>query len=429
VKLEICNLQAEENLLSTLIQTDSFDNLIEPLEKEHFYLHDHNRIFEAIQLLALKNKKYDLVALQDVFKNSVSAAFFMNLIDGIPSRTKLNHFASIIISKARVRKVASVCVDVLDKCHNSDFTDDIILADVEDALFCHEKHNVGFVKASDVAPLVIDEIIAKSETTDGIAGIRTGFDRYDMNIGGLCPSDLVIIAGRPSHGKTAIAVNIATYQASKGHHVGIISLEMSKEQLVMRMLSSLTRIPVTSMRTGRVTEDEIDRMKEAYSSLACVHVDDRPAQHINQIKSSARRLYRKHNISCLYVDYMQLARGNSKSNREREISEISAGMKAIAKELNIPVVCLSQLSRKCEAREDKRPMMSDLRDSGSIEQDADVIAFVYRHEQYSDKDEHRGKAELLVEKNRQGATGVIHLDFHGETTTFKNQITMHEVVR
>ena len=287
------------------------------------------------------------------------------------------------------------------------------------------KRSGGFIQVKQVLSKVVDRIDTLFEQDSPITGLATGFTDFDMQTAGLQPADLVIVAGRPSMGKTSFAKNLAENTAIKSKQpVAVFSMEMPAESLAMRMLSSLGQIDQTRLRTGKLNDDDWPRLTSAIALLneAPLFIDDTPALTVTELRARARRLQREHGLSLIVIDYIQLMQGsgNSNENRATEISEISRSLKALAKELSVPVVALSQLNRSLEQRPNKRPVMSDLRESGAIEQDADVIVFIYRDEVYNEDSPEKGKAEIIISKQRNGPIGTVALTFQGKYTRFEN---------
>jgi replicative DNA helicase len=429
------NLEAEQSVLGTILLKDqSLGTVLEILIPANFYRPAHKQIFEAMIQLFEKNEPQDLITVTNQLKNSNKldevggAAYLAMLTSMVPVTSNLTHYARIIRQKAILRNLIQVNTEIASRCYDEQGDIDTLVDEAEQAIFeiASSKSSQGFTSMGQAIPAAFKTIEKLYERKELITGAATGYVEMDKMTAGLQPSDLIILAGRPSMGKTAFAMNIAQHVALVDNvGVGIFSLEMSHEQLVMRLLCSVGRIDSQRVRTGKLLPEDWPKLTRAVGMLenAPIYIDDTPAISVLEMRAKVRRLAAQHNIGMVLVDYLQLMRGrNSIENRTQEISEISRSLKAMAKELKIPVLALSQLNRGLESRTDKRPMMSDLRESGAIEQDADVICFIYRDEVYNKGEDNpdKGSAEIIIGKQRNGPTGTFKLTFLKEFTLFEN---------
>jgi len=428
--------EAERSVLAAvLLDNEQFHRAQEVLTHEAFYSSRHQRIFQALERLAEKQRAFDLVTLKDELavagdlEKCGGASYLAALLDGVPRSGNVEHYAKIVREKAILRALLQAATEIQAAALSGERGVEQILDDAEKAVFrvAEDRLRAGFQPIRVVAERglrAIEELTKKSELVTGVA---TGFLELDGMTAGLQPSDLIILAARPSMGKTTLALNFAAHAALRtARTVGIFSLEMSSEQLFQRLLCAEARVDSHRVRTGRVGREEWNRIGQVYSHLVESHVfvDDSPGIGILEMRAKARRLQAEAGLDLLLIDYLQLMRGRERrDSRQQEISDISRSLKELAKELKIPVVALSQLSRAPEQRGDsgRRPQLSDLRESGAIEQDADVVLFLYREEVYKkdDPDLH-GKAELIVGKQRNGPTGTVPLVFLKEFTRFEN---------
>jgi replicative DNA helicase len=351
----------------------------------------------------------------------------------MPTSANITQYAKMVKEKALLRNLMHVATEIVEKGYEVDTNVDTFIDDAEKMIFqiAEKKYRPAFFSIKDLVWESMKTIESLRERADGITGVPTGFTDLDRMTGGLQSSDLIVVAGRPSMGKTSLALNMARFAALFGNGkdgglpVGVFSLEMSKEQLVMRLLSSEAEVEFFKIRSGGLREEERTGLGRAAGKLysAPLYIDDTPALSVLELRARARRLKKEHGLALLVVDYLQLMRGKTSSpdRREQEISEISRSLKALAKELNVPVIAISQLNRMVEQREDKRPRLSDLRESGAIEQDADVIIFIYRDIVYNKDSKEPDTAEIIVGKQRNGPIGDVRLTFFDKFTTFKNQ--------
>ncbi len=429
------NIEAEQCVLGgILIEAGALLKVIEIIEPDDFYKESHAIIYSAIIDLFDRNEPQDLVTVHNELKRrgqleAVGGAIYLaELTETVPVASNIDYYARIVRDKAILRRLINKSSDIVSMCYEEAEDVDDILEYAESAVFelSQAKIKQSFHRLKDVLKdsiKKVEDLYAKREL---VTGVPSGFAELDKLTAGFQPSDLIIVAGRPSMGKTAFALNIAQHAAVANNiPTAIFSLEMSKEQLALRMLCSEAMVDAHKVRTGFLGREDWTRLINAAGDLsrAPLFIDDTPALSVLEMRAKARRLKSDQGIGLVIVDYLQLMQGRSGSERrEQEISEISRSLKAMAKELNVPVIALSQLNRKVEDRPNKRPQMSDLRESGAIEQDADIIAFIYRDEVYN-RDENnprRGKAEIIVAKQRNGPTGTVVLAFVGKYSTFGN---------
>ncbi len=429
------NIDAEQCVLgSILIEDGALLKVIGILRPDDFYRDSHGIIYGAMVDLFDRNEPQDLVTVHnELAKNGKleaigGAVYLAELTETVPVASNIDYYARIVRDKAVLRKLIQKSSDIATMCYEEAGDIDDILESAESAIFelSQSKIKQAFNPLKDVLKSSIKRVEELYEKKELITGIPSGFTELDKLTAGFQPSDLIIIAGRPSMGKTAFALNIAQHAAVEhGVPTAIFSLEMSKEQLALRMLCSEAMVDAHKVRTGFLGKEDWPRLINAAGNLsqAPIFIDDTPALTVLEMRAKARRLKSDQDIGLVIVDYLQLMQGRAGSERrEQEISEISRSLKAMAKELDVPVLALSQLNRKVEDRPNKRPQMSDLRESGAIEQDADVIAFIYRDEVYNRSEDNpkRGKAEIIVAKQRNGPTGTVLLAFVGKYSSFGN---------
>jgi len=432
------SIEAEQSVLGGLmLDNESFDHVTEVLGEKDFYRHDHRLIFKAIAYLANKEEPYDAVTVSEYLhdlgelENIGGLVFLGGIVQNTPSAANIKAYAGIVRERSVLRQLISVATNISDAAFNTQGQDSsVILDEAERRVFeiaeQRARGRKGFQNIKDLLNKSLDRIDELFHSKSPLTGISTGFDDFDLQTSGLQPSDLIIVAGRPSMGKTAFSMNLAENAAIKsGEPVAIFSMEMPSEQLAMRMMSSLGRIDQHRIRTGKLEQDDWPRLSSAVSLLseAPLFIDDTPALSPGELRARARRLKRENGgkLGLIIIDYLQLMQGGGKQeNRATEISEISRSLKALAKELEVPVIALSQLNRGLEQRPNKRPIMSDLRESGAIEQDADVIAFIYRDEVYNEDSPDKGVAEIIIAKQRNGPIGTVRLTFRGQYTRFEN---------
>ena len=428
------NLEAEESVLGgILLDPDALDRIIEVMSAADFYRDAHRTIFETMLALSERGEPIDLITLSDALKargqlpQVGGATFLAELGDKVPSAANVAHYARIVRDKAVLRSLIRVSGEIVGRCYDSQEDIEQFLDEAERLIYDVSEQRIrpAFFKVGDMIMDTIKTVEQLYERKEMVTGVPTGFLDLDQKTAGLQPADLVIIASRPSMGKTAFALNIAQYVALQTNAtVGVFSLEMAKEQLVMRLLCAEARVDNAKVRAGYLAERDFPRLAMAAGRLAeaPIFIDDTPGLNVLELRAKARRLKREHDLGVVIVDYLQLMRGldQKQENRVQELAEISRGLKALAKELQVPVVALSQLNRQVETRGDKRPIMSDIRESGSIEQDADVILFLYRDEMYHADSADEGTAEIIIGKQRNGPIGTVRLAFRSEYTRFEN---------
>jgi replicative DNA helicase len=433
LKIPPQNIEAEQSVLGgILLEPEALSRILEVLQEDDFYREGHRKIFSAMVALYQKGTPVDLITLTESLGTRQNlegiggASYLTSLTDAIPSAVNIEVYARIVREKAILRRLINLTTDIASKSYQ-------FSGEVEDILDQAEK-SIFEITASKITPHIypLSEVIKDSfqtiealyERKERISGVPTGFTKLDQMTSGFQPSDLIIIAGRPSMGKTAFALDIARNAATLADIPAVIfSLEMSRQQLAIRMLCSEARVDSYKLRSGFIGERDWPRLTNAAGLLseAPIYIDDSPALSVLQMRAKARRLKSEKGLGLAVVDYLQLMSGRGGSDRrEQEISEISRSLKSLAKELNIPVVALSQLNRKVEDRTDRRPFMADLRESGAIEQDADVILFIYRDEMYDENSKQKGTAEVIIGKQRNGPIGKITLAFIDQYTRFEN---------
>lgn len=434
------NIDAEQSVLgSIIIDKEAYYKVIEHLGPDDFYRESHRLIFSAIIQQMDENKPVDLVTLTERLRQNGDlekaggAAYVSLLINMVPTAANAERYAEIVAGKSLLRRLIQAGHQIMLESYEDEAVPDDILDLAEKKIMdiSMERQTQEYLRLSEILPDVLGRIEERSRQKGNITGVATGFFDLDKMSSGLQKGDLIILAARPSMGKTALALNIAQYAAVRNNVTTLFfSLEMSKEQLTNRLLSVESMVNQQNIRTGNLSDDDVFKLSEAASILSSspLFVDDSPGLSVREMRSKARRLKMQHDLGLIVIDYLQLMQSSGRQeNRQQEISAISRSLKAMAKELNVPVLALSQLSRAVEQRGgDKRPVMSDLRESGSLEQDADVVMFIYRPEYY-DKDGKRdipddnpGNTELLLAKQRNGPTGKIWLGFLPEYTRFVN---------
>jgi replicative DNA helicase len=431
------SIQAEQSVLGGLmLDNQTWDSVADKVTSDDFYRKDHRLIFRTIEDLAEKQIPFDVVTISEALdtigelENAGGLAYLGMLAKDTPSAANIVSYANIVRDRSILRQLIHVGTDISDSCFNTEGRDTSeLLENAEREVFKiaenRQKGQSGFQPIKSLLAKAVDRIEVMFAQEGSITGASTGFTELDRLTSGLQPADLIIVAGRPSMGKTTIAMNMAENVAIKSRQpVAVFSMEMPGDALAMRMMSSLGRIDQHKVRTGKLEDDDWPRLTSAMSLLAetKMFIDDTPALTPTEVRSRARRLMREHGqIGLIVIDYLQLMQSpSSGDNRVQQISDISRGLKALAKELNVPVIALSQLNRNLEQRPNKRPVMSDLRESGAIEQDADLIMFVYRDEVYHEDSPDKGIAELIIGKQRNGPLGTVRLTFLGQFTRFEN---------
>jgi replicative DNA helicase len=432
------SIEAEQSVLGGLmLDNRAWDDIADLVREEDFYRRDHRLIFRAISDLAERSQPYDVVTLSERFDshreldNAGGLAYLATLAKNTPSAANIKAYAAIVRERSILRQLIRIGTDIAAQAYQPEGRNSAeLLEQAERLIFGIAEGSArgrrSYSAIKDLLVRVVDRIDTLSQQGGALTGVSSGFTDIDEMTAGLQNTDLIIIAGRPSMGKTSFAMNIAEHAAIKEKTpVVVFSMEMSAEQLTMRMMSSLGRIDQHKVRTGRLDDDDWPRLTSSVNILdqTSIFIDDTPALSPGDLRARARRLKREHSIGMVVVDYLQLMQvPGTQETRTNEISEISRSLKALAKELQVPVVALSQLNRNLEQRPNKRPVMSDLRESGSIEQDADVIMFIYRDEVYNEDSKDKGIAEIAIAKQRNGPTGTVRLTFLGQYTRFENYI-------
>ncbi|MDH5778544.1 MAG: replicative DNA helicase [Gammaproteobacteria bacterium] len=440
LKLPPYSIEAEQSVLGGLmIDNGSWDDVADAITEEDFYRKEHRLIFRAIATLAEQSNPSDAVTLSEwldkhnELENAGGLSYLGTLAKNTPTAANIKAYANIVRERSIMRQLVSVGTQIANSAYNPDGRDSAqLLEHAEQKVFeiaeQGAKGRKGYTGMKQLLTKAVDRIDQLFQLDSHITGVATGFSDFDEMTAGMQPSDLVIVAGRPSMGKTTFAMNIAENAAIKHNiPVAVFSMEMPGESLAMRMMSSLGHIDQHKLRTGKLNDTDWPRITSAVGILseAPIFVDDTPALSPLDLRSRARRIKREHGLGLIVIDYLQLMQssGGNKENRATEISEISRSLKALAKELNVPVIALSQLNRSLEQRPNKRPVMSDLRESGAIEQDADVITFIYRDEVYNEDSPDKGTAEIIIGKQRNGPIGTTRLTFMGQFTRFENYIS------
>lgn len=432
-KLPPQNLDAERVILGgMLIDNEAILKVIELLTPEDFYRQAHQEIYRVILELFQVNEPADLLTVTNFLKKSGQlekiggAKYLATLVDEVPTSAHIGHYAKIVREKSILRRLIEGATEIVTGGYEEEKSVEEFLDHAESIIFEIASRQVhqGFFPIKDVVKSSFKTIEQLYEKKELVTGVTTGFKDLDRLTSGLQPSDLVIVAGRPSSGKTALALSIAENAACDAKiPCAIFSLEMSKEQLVQRLLCSRAEVDSYKLRGGFLAENDWPKLTRAAGILseAPIYIDDSPVLTVLEMRAKARRLKREKDLGLIVVDYLQLVRPSHRvESREREISEISRGLKALAKELHVPVLALSQLNRGVENRQDKRPMLADLRESGALEQDSDVVMFIYRDEMYNPESPDQGKAEIIIGKQRNGPTGKVLLAFLPQFTRFDN---------
>lgn len=428
------SIEAEQSVIgSMLIDKEVIPVVMEILKPEDFYRPDHKAIYDVIIELFDKAQPIDLITVSERLKLHGKLEliggleYLSNIATAVPTTANVKNYSKIVEEKSLLRKLIRASSDIVDLGFDASEEVSYILDKAEQGIFdiLQKRSSQGFIPIKDVLVETFNKLEELYNNKGSITGIPTGFADLDFKTSGLHNSDLILIAARPAMGKTAFALNLAQYVAVHSQvPVAVFSLEMSKEQLVNRMLCSEAMVDNTRMRTGKLEDNDWQKVAKALGPLseAPIFIDDTPGASITEIRAKCRRLKLEHNLGLVVIDYLQLMQGSkSKSeNRQQEISEISRSLKVLAKEINVPVVTLSQLSRAPEARTDHRPILSDLRESGAIEQDADIVMFLYRDDYYNPETDKKNIAELIIAKHRNGSTGTVELVWLGQYTKFAN---------
>ncbi len=429
------NLEAEQSVLgSILLDNEVYASIEGMLSAEHFYKEGHRKIYRAMERLFRRGEPLDLVTLTEELRQTGeleaigNVPYLIGLADSVPTAAYADNYARIVREKAVLRELISASGAIMQSAYDQAMPLEQILDKAEASIFelSSTKRTHAFTGMTALVHDTFEHIQELFNNPDPVSGLRTGFKELDVMTAGLQPSALNVLAARPSMGKTAFALTIAQNAALReGATVGIFSLEMSAVQLVTRMLCSEARVDMSRVRNGQLSDRDFQRLADTAGKMseAKIFIDDSADLTVMELRSRTRRLMAEHGLGLIVIDYLQLMSGggkNASENRQQEISAISRGLKALARELDIPVLVLSQLSRAVESRPNKRPMLSDLRESGAIEQDADLVMFIYRDEYYNQQSEKQGIAEIIVAKQRNGPTGVVELQFHSAHVRFND---------
>lgn len=429
------NIEAEQAVLGAIfIEPEALTVATEVLIPEDFYRSSHQKIFSAMLKLNDLGKAVDVITVTEELsranqlENCGGVSYLMELANSVPTAANIEYYAKIVEEKSLLRKLIRTATDIAQDGFTREDEVDGLLSEAEKRILevSNRSNGGAFQNIKDVLVTAYDNIEQSTNREGDVTGIPTGFADLDKMTAGFQRNDLIIVAARPSVGKTAFALNIAQNVATKtDENVAIFSLEMGAEQLVMRMLCAEGNINAQNLRTGQLTDDDWKKLTMAMGSLsnAGIFIDDSPGIRVGEMRAKCRRLKQEHGLGMILIDYLQLIQGNGgkgSENRQQEVSEISRSLKALARELQVPVIALSQLSRGVEQRQDKRPMMSDIRESGSIEQDADIVAFLYRDDYYDKESENKNIIEIIIAKQRNGPVGTVQLAFAKEYSKFVN---------
>lgn len=429
------SIEAEQSVVGAmLMDKDAILTAAEIVSGQDFYQTAYGVIFDSMVELFNEGKPVDLVTLQERLKEKdvppeiASLEFVRDLVSAVPTSANVKYYAQIVADKSMLRKLIKLNDEISNTCYAGKESLEAILETTEKSMFqLLQQRNTGeYVPIRQVVLNALDRIEKASKSKGTVTGIPTGFIDLDYKLSGLQPSDLILVAARPSMGKTAFVLNIAQYVAfKKDRATAIFSLEMSKEQLVNRLFSLESQVDAQALRTGNMKDSDWEKLIEGAGIIgkSKLIIDDTPGISVLELRSKCRKYKLEHGLDLIIIDYLQLMTGSvgkRSESRQQEISEISRSLKGLARELNVPVIALSQLSRAVESRPDKRPMLSDLRESGAIEQDADVVMFIYRDEYYNKDSEYKKQAEIIIAKQRNGPVGTVHLAWLGEYTKFAN---------
>ncbi len=433
------NLQAEQSVLgSMLIDNDAIGPIAEILTGDDFYAKQNGAVFDAMAELYRENKAVDPVTVLNRMKeNGVpeearSEELIKDIITSVPSSANAKNYAEIVYEKSTLRRLIRITEEIASGCYSANEKLEDILEETEKKVFnlVQSRNSSEYTPIADVVVDVLKKIQEAAQTKGHITGLPTGFADLDMRTSGLQPSDFILIAARPSMGKTAFVLTIADYVAvRKKQALAIFSLEMSAAQLVNRMLAMESRIDAMALRTGDLSDQDWDNLEEGAELLGNTDliIDDTPGISVQELRTKCRKYKLEHDIQLIIIDYIQLMSAGSKNdNRQQEVSDISRGLKSLARELNVPIIVLSQLNRAVETRADHRPMLADIRESGAIEQDADVIMFLYRDDYYNPDSEEKNVAEVIIAKQRNGPTGTVKLGWQPQYTRFVNQAHLND---
>ena len=429
------SIEAEQSVVGAmLMDKDAITAASEMISGSDFYQSAYGIIFDSMVELFNEGKPVDLITLQerlrekDVPPEIASLEFVRDLVTAVPTSANVKYYAQIVADKAMMRRLIKLNEEIENVCYAGKEPLEAVLEKTEKSVFeLQQRRNTGeYVPIRQVVLNALERIEKASKNKGTVTGIPTGFIDLDYKLSGLQPSDLILVAARPSMGKTAFVLNIAQYVAfKKNRSVAIFSLEMSKEQLVNRLFSLESQVDAQALRTGNMKDSDWEKLIEGAGIIgqSKLIIDDTPGISVSELRSKCRKYKLENDLDLIIIDYLQLMTGSvgrSSESRQQEISEISRSLKGLARELNVPVIALSQLSRAVESRPDKRPMLSDLRESGAIEQDADVVMFIYRDEYYNKDSEYKKQAEIIIAKQRNGPVGTVHLAWLGEYTKFAN---------
>ncbi|ROR25715.1 primary replicative DNA helicase [Mobilisporobacter senegalensis] len=427
------SVEAERSVIgSMLLDKDAITTASEIVTSEDFYQHQYEVLFTAMIELFNEGKPVDLITLQNRLREKElppelsSLEFIRELITAVPTSANVRYYANIVKEKAVLRRLIKVTEGITNQCYLNKEKLENILQDTEKQVFdiIQNRSSGDFVSIKDIVIKSLESIESAAKNKGSVTGIATGFYDLDYKTAGFQPSDLILVAARPSMGKTAFVLNIAEYVAVKSKTTtAIFSLEMSKDQLVKRIISMNSKVDSQAIRSGELKDEDWIKIAESARLIGNSNliIDDTPGISISELRSKCRKYKLEHNLGLVIIDYLQLMSGGKKSeSRQQEISEISRSLKALAREISAPVVALSQLSRAVEQRPDKRPMLSDLRESGAIEQDADVVMFIYRDDYYNHDSEEAGISEIIIGKQRNGPTGTVKLAWQSQYTKFAN---------
>lgn len=427
------NVEAEQSVIgSMMLDREVIPIITELLKSEDFYRQDHIEIYEAVMDLFERAEPIDIITVSDQLRlrgsleNVGGLEYLTLLVNSVPTTANVRHYAKIVAEKALLRKLIRTSSDIVNMGYEANEEVEYVLDKAEQNIFdiLQNRNLKGMFPIKDVLVDTFNRLEELYNNKGTLTGVPTGFADLDLKTAGLQNSDLILIAARPAMGKTAFALNIANYAAINAKvPVAIFNLEMSKDQLVSRMLCCEAMVDSQRMKTGKLEDDDWGKIAHALGPMsdAPIYIDDSPGASIMDIRAKCRRLKLEKNLGLIVIDYLQLMQGRGKTdNRQQEVSEISRSLKILAKELNVPIITLSQLSRAAETRTDHRPMLSDLRESGAIEQDADIVMFIYRDDYYNPDTEKKNVAEIIIAKHRNGSTGTVELAWLGQFTKFAN---------
>ena len=435
------NLEAEKAVLgAVLLDSSLFNQAAQVLRADDFYLESHRRVFRAFAAISEKGaaEAIDMVTLREALAREGSledaggAAYLSSLIDGLPRYSNIEHYARIVKDKSLLRRLIDAGTRIVNEGFLAEEDTRTIIDRAQSAIFGIADEGMrgsGFVSIEELAAPTLEKLAKMVDARSGVTGMPTGFMDFDNITAGLQSGDLIVLASRPGMGKTSLATNAALHVGRVGGSVGLFSLEMNVDQLFVRMVCSEARVNSQRVRTGRISDEEFKRLAPRIDAFMRykVFIDDTPALSLMETRAKARRLKAEHGLQLLIIDYLQLMTTERRfENRNLEIGHITHGLKALAKELQVPILALSQLSRAPESRSGHRPMLADLRESGNIEQDADLVCFLFREEYYNATEENAGLADLIISKNRNGPVGTVQLVFFSEFTRFQDYAPVEE---